>query len=127
MLSKYESVCYELLRPEQVKALRDATPIAYVVAGSLEWHGLQNPLGTDSLKAHAICCEAALAGGGVVLPPFYQGMLGYTNWGPKDWFRLTRPWIRPVAWACRPADWRRTPAGWAIIPAASVERLATSK
>ena len=89
MLSKYEPVCYELLRPEQVKALRDAAPIAYVVAGSLEWHGLQNPLGTDSLKAHAICCEAALAGGGVVLPPFYQGMLGYGNWGPQDWGGFT--------------------------------------
>jgi len=89
MLSKYESVCYELLRPSQVKARREAAPIAYVVAGSLEWHGFQNPLGTDSLKAHAICCEAALRGGGVVLPPFYQGMLGYSNWGPADWGGFT--------------------------------------
>ncbi len=85
MLSKYEAVCYELLRPAQVKALREAAPIAYIVAGSLEWHGFQNPLGTDSLKAHAICCEAALAHGGIVLPPFYQGLLGYSNWGPADW------------------------------------------
>ncbi len=85
MLSQYERVCYELLRPEQVKAIRQAAPIAYVPAGSLEWHGLQNPLGTDSLKAHAICCEAALGGGGVVLPPFYQGLLGQGNWGPDGW------------------------------------------
>lgn len=89
MLAKYESVCYELLRPAQVKALREKAPIAYVPAGSLEWHGLQNPLGTDSLKAHAICCEAALKHGGVVLPPFYQGILGSTNWGPKDWGGFT--------------------------------------
>jgi len=89
MLEKYEAVCYELLRPEQVRALRDAAPIAYVPAGSLEWHGFQNPLGTDALKAHAICCEAALAFGGVVLPPFYQGLLGYDNWGPEGWGGFT--------------------------------------
>ncbi|KPK85559.1 MAG: hypothetical protein AMJ81_03345 [Phycisphaerae bacterium SM23_33] len=89
MLPKYEAVCYELLRPEQVEALREAAPIAYVPAGSLEWHGLQNPLGTDALKAHAICCEAALGHGGVVLPPFYQGLLGYNNWGPEGWAGFT--------------------------------------
>jgi len=85
MLAQYEPVCYELLRPAQVKARRAQAPIAYVVAGSLEWHGFQNPLGTDSLKAHAICCEAALKYGGVVLPPFYQGLLGASNWGPEGW------------------------------------------
>ena len=85
MLAKYESVCYELLRPGQVRARRDECPIAYIVAGSLEWHGFQNPLGTDSLKARAICCEAALKHGGVALPPFYQGMLGDSNWGPEGW------------------------------------------
>jgi len=85
MLAKYAAVCYEHLRPEQVKAIRERAPIAYIVAGSLEWHSFQNPLGTDSLKAHAICCEAALKYGGVVLPPFYQGLLGDTNWGPEGW------------------------------------------
>lgn len=85
MIAKYESVCYELLCPEQVKELRDRTPIAYIVAGSLEWHSFQNPLGTDSLKAHAICCEAALRYGGIVLPPVYQGLHGDANWGPEGW------------------------------------------
>jgi len=89
MLPRYEAVCYELLRPAQVKARREACPIAYIVAGSLEWHGFQNPLGTDSLKAHAICCEAALRHGGVVLPPFYQGLLGTSNWGPEGWAGYT--------------------------------------
>lgn len=85
MLKKYERVCYELLRPSLVKEIKDNCPIVYIVAGSLEWHGFQNPLGTDSLKAHSICCEAALKYGGIVLPPFYQGLLGEGNWGPKDW------------------------------------------
>ncbi|MHC5054120.1 MAG: creatininase family protein [Planctomycetota bacterium] len=85
MHERYETVAYELLRPAEVKALCEGCPIAYIPAGSLEWHGFQNPLGTDSLKAHAICCEAALAHGGVVLPPFYQGLLGESNWGPEGW------------------------------------------
>lgn len=85
MLIKYETVCYELLRPSQVKKIRKQCPIAYIVAGSLEWHSFQNPLGTDSLKAHSICCEAALKYGGIVLPPFYQGLLGKNNWGPEGW------------------------------------------
>lgn len=85
MVEKYEAVAYEYLRPGQVKALREQRPIAYIVSGSLEWHSFQNPLGTDSLKAHAICCEAALKHGGVVLPPFYQGLLGESNWGPEGW------------------------------------------
>lgn len=89
MLSKYEPVCYELLRPEQIKARREQCPIAYIVAGSLEWHSFQNPLGTDSLKAHAICCEAAIKYGGIVLPPFYQGLLGENNWGPAGWAGYT--------------------------------------
>lgn len=89
MQQRHEAVCYEYLRPAQIKARREEAPIAYIVAGSLEWHSFQNPLGTDSLKAHAICCEAALATGGVVLPPFYQGLLGETNWGPEGWAGYT--------------------------------------
>ncbi|MDO8682766.1 MAG: creatininase family protein [Armatimonadota bacterium] len=87
MLPKYESVCYELLRPEQVKEIKEKCPIAYITVGSLEWHSLQNPLGTDSLKAHAVCCEAALKYGGVVLPPYYQGLT--RDWGPEDWYGYT--------------------------------------
>jgi creatinine amidohydrolase len=87
MLPKYETVRYELLRPAQVKALRDKAPIVYIVVGSLEWHGVHNPLGADSLKAHAICCEAALKHGGVVLPPLYLGLFQLDNstWGPPGW------------------------------------------
>ena len=51
---------------------KECSPVAYIPAGSLEWHGVQNPLGTDGLKAHTICCEAALRYGGVVLPPFFS-------------------------------------------------------
>jgi len=85
-MHRHESVQYELLRPGQVRDLQSQCPTVYVPVGSLEWHGVQNPLGTDALKAHAICCEAALEFGGVVLPPLFLGILGESRgWGPEGW------------------------------------------
>ncbi len=82
----YTPVKYELLRPSEVRARREQCSIVYIPVGSLEWHGVQNPLGTDGLKAHAICCEAALRYGGVVLPTLYLGILGDgRGWGPEGW------------------------------------------
>ncbi len=101
MLRKYEPVSYELLRPEEIKAGRDACPIVYVVCGSLEWHSFHLPTGTDSIKAHAVCCEAALRHGGLVLPPFNVGLHTDVvippkdgeeydeNWGPEGWTGYT--------------------------------------
>lgn len=90
MLNKYIPVQYEKLRPGEVKLLRERCPVVYIPVGSLEWHGVQNPLGTDGLKAHAICCEAALRYGGVVLPTLFLGILGDgQGWGPKGWSGFT--------------------------------------
>ncbi|MFH1569137.1 MAG: creatininase family protein, partial [Gemmatimonadota bacterium] len=84
------AVQYELLRPAEVRARREQCPVAYLPAGSLEWHGVQNPLGTDGLKAHAICCEAARRYGGVVLPTLFLGILGEgRGWGPQGWSGYT--------------------------------------
>lgn len=86
MINKYKLVQYELLRPSEVKSLQKKCPVVYIPVGSLEWHGVQNPLGTDGLKAHAICCQAALRYGGVVLPPLFLGIMGDgRGWGPKGW------------------------------------------
>lgn len=82
---KYETVQYELLRPQQIKTRQQACPIAYVPFGAIEWHGFHNPTGTDSLKAHAVCCEAALKYGGIVYPPQYQGIFSLSPIGPVDW------------------------------------------
>ena len=83
-------VQYELLRPAQVKAIREQCPVVYIPVGSLEWHGLQNPLGTDGLKAHAICCEAARHYGGLVLPTLFLGIMGVDRgWGPEGWSGYT--------------------------------------
>ena len=90
MTERYAAVQYELLRPAQVRQRQQQCPVVYLPIGSLEWHGVQNPLGTDGLKAHAICCEAALAHGGVVLPALFLGILGDgRGWGPAGWDGLT--------------------------------------
>jgi len=117
MLKRHEGVSYELLRPGQVKALRSRAPIAYIPAGSLEWHGFHNPLGCDSLKAHAVCCEAALKHGGVVLPPFFQGLLGMGNWGPKEWDGFTLGYNEPKMFEAAMTGICRAlvTAGWKVI------------
>ncbi|MDH7571200.1 MAG: creatininase family protein, partial [Armatimonadota bacterium] len=117
MLPKYEEVCYELLRPEQVKERRQECPIAYIPAGSLEWHSFHLPLGTDALKAHAICCEAALRHGGVVLPPFYQGLVGQGNWGPQAWSGYTLGFNTPEMFEAAVLGMAKAlvAAGWKVI------------
>jgi len=90
MMKNNKTVQYELLRPAEVKSRQEQCPLVYIPVGSLEWHGVQNPLGTDGLKAHAICCEAALRYGGVVLPTLFLGILGDSRgWGPEGWSGFT--------------------------------------
>jgi creatinine amidohydrolase len=68
-----EEVRYHMLRPEQVLARRKACPVAYVPIGTLEWHGLHNPFGADTLQAEGIAILCAQKGGGLVFPPLYYG------------------------------------------------------
>lgn len=83
---------FEYLCPEQVKIRREQADVAFLPLGSLEWHGIQNPLGTDALKAHFICCLAARKlGGGVVFPALLWGV-------PRDSFYVgTASSLGPVA------------------------------
>ena len=55
-----EPLGFDRMRPEQVKACRERADIAFLPLGSLEWHGVHNPLGLDAIKAHHVCCRAAL-------------------------------------------------------------------
>ena len=66
-------VRYERLLPHQIVQARNAHPLAYLPIGTVEWHGLHNPLGLDTLKAHALCVNAARQGGGLVMPPLWWG------------------------------------------------------
>jgi creatinine amidohydrolase len=66
-------VRYERLRPHQIAVRRQACPVAYLPIGTIEWHGLHNPVGLDTLKSHALLCECARQIGGLVFPSLYYG------------------------------------------------------
>ena len=66
-------VRYERLRPAQIVEAREATPVAYLPIGTIEWHGEHNPVGLDTLKIHALAIRCAQRTGGLVFPPLYYG------------------------------------------------------
>ena len=59
------------LRPGELLHILDKFPVAYQPVGTIEWHGRQNPLGCDAIKAEMLCLEAAKKTGGVVMPPIF--------------------------------------------------------
>ncbi|MFZ4695924.1 MAG: creatininase family protein [Verrucomicrobiia bacterium] len=75
-------VRFELMRPHQVRECRERADVAFLPLGVLEWHGVQAPLGTDSIIAHHLCVLAARKlGGGAVFPA--------VTWGvPRDSFTI---------------------------------------
>ena len=68
-----DEVRFQMMRPAQIVARRVACPVAYLPIGTLEWHGLHNPMGTDTLQAEGIAILAAQRGGGIAFPPLYYG------------------------------------------------------
>ena len=45
---------FHMLRPEQIIEQRNKCPVAYIPLGTLEWHGLHNPIGADGLQAEEL-------------------------------------------------------------------------
>ncbi|NLF40824.1 creatininase family protein [bacterium] len=76
-----KEVRLEFMRPEQVEEAKRTCPNIYVPFGSIEWHGYQNVVGLDALKAHEQLVGLAVKAGGVVYPPVYFGAGG----GHGDW------------------------------------------
>lgn len=73
MASMDSEVRYWMLRPRQIVERRARCPVAYVPLGTLEWHGLHNPVGADTLQAEGLAIRCAEKGGGLVFPPLYYG------------------------------------------------------
>jgi creatinine amidohydrolase len=71
----------ERMRPAQVERARRLRPAIYVPFGSIEWHGIHNPVGLDAVKAHEQLTGLAARAGGVVYPPVFFGSGG----GHLDW------------------------------------------
>lgn len=66
-------VRFHFLRPEQIAQRRAESPVVYIPLGTLEWHGLHNPMGADGLQAEALAVRCAQKGGGLVFPTEYYG------------------------------------------------------
>ncbi len=66
-------VRYQMLRPAQIVARRTACPTAYIPLGTLEWHGVHNCVGTDTLQAEGMAIACAQAGGGLAFPSLWYG------------------------------------------------------
>ena len=66
-------VRYHMLRPAEALQRRKDCPVAYVPLGTLEWHGVHTPLGTDTLQAEGLAILCAQKGGGLAFPPLYYG------------------------------------------------------
>jgi creatinine amidohydrolase len=91
-------VRYQMLRPAQIVQRREASPVAYIPLGNLEWHGPQNPLGADTLQAEGIAIRAAQEGGGLVLPPlwYFSPLHETTGWIENDKAGIARGMGLPV-------------------------------
>ncbi|MBT3272856.1 MAG: creatininase family protein [Spirochaetales bacterium] len=68
-----DEVRYHMLRPGQIREKRETCPVAYIPIGTIEWHGLHNPVGADTLQADGLAIRCARDGGGLVFPPLYYG------------------------------------------------------
>ena len=85
----------EQMTPDDLEAVLDAAPVAFVPLGTYEHHGWHLPIGFDAIKAHALCERVAQRTGGAVLPAFFYG----TGGGHVDYkwtIILPEEQIRPI-------------------------------
>jgi creatinine amidohydrolase len=61
------------LLPHEFRARIAEHPIGYLPLGTLEWHGEQNPLGSDAIISMGLFERAARRFGGIVFPPLFLG------------------------------------------------------
>jgi creatinine amidohydrolase len=93
----------EYLRPKELKEAQTKCPTIFQPLGTIEWHGVHNVVGVDSLKAHALCVRAARKGGGLVSPTIYGGVGGVQQ--PHTFVmdeennvfsKLLKPWLEQL-------------------------------
>lgn len=93
----------EYLRPGQIRRAQADCGTIFQPLGTIEWHGVHNVVGVDSLKAHALCVRAAQEGGGVVSPTLYGGVGGMSEphtfvMEPENsvYSNMLRPWLEQL-------------------------------
>jgi len=67
---------YEQTHPDDLQAILEDSPVAYVPLGTYEHHGFHLPVGFDGIKAYELCLRAAERTGGVVMPTLWYGIGG---------------------------------------------------
>ncbi len=86
---------YEEMKPVEINQVLRECPLAYLVWGSHEWHGVHNPVGLDTLKAYHMTLELCRVTGGVVLPPVYCGYQTMKPWqGFHHTFEFSKDLVR---------------------------------
>jgi creatinine amidohydrolase len=93
----------EFLRPKEIDEAQAACPTIFQPLGTIEWHGVHNVVGVDSVKAYALCVRAAQKGGGLVAPALYGGVGGLNQphtfvMEPENsvFSNLLRPWLEQL-------------------------------
>ena len=76
-----QEVRAQFLRPGELLAIQEKFPVAFQPVGTLEWHGRQNPIGCDAIKAERLSIETARRIGGVVMPAVYFAADAYRDTG----------------------------------------------
>ena len=61
------------MRPGQICAVLETTPLVYIPVAPLEWHGPHLPLGVDPINAESVAAGACKETGGVVWPTLFWG------------------------------------------------------
>lgn len=69
----HEKVLYEELTPDEFSDRLAKCPVAYLPLGTLEWHSLHLPLGSDGIQSQEFFKRLALNVGGIVLPELFLG------------------------------------------------------
>lgn len=93
----------EFLKPGEVERAMQRCPTLFLPLGTVEWHGRHNVLGVDAVKAHELCRQAAVQGGGLVHPALYGGVGGLDQphtfiFDPENGLesRLVRMWLEKL-------------------------------
>jgi creatinine amidohydrolase len=68
-----KKVLYEELTPAEFSERLADCPVAYLPLGTLEWHSLHLPLGSDAIQSREFFKQLAAETGGIVLPPLFIG------------------------------------------------------
>jgi creatinine amidohydrolase len=66
-----KQINYHEMKPADIRIAREECPVAYVPIGTLEWHGVHNPVGLDALKTTAMAEQFARNIGGMVMPTMW--------------------------------------------------------